>query len=421
MVPELPPRLARSAAYEAIEMRKLVPDGSVCFGGKRAMRRRGKGLIDRNDLHRARLRPLACLGEAHCRGNLHFRIDPEDTSSLTVRLLDEQEIVLTLTPPRIRSKWARLLPVVAKMAADGKLAVTFRIDDTHLHVTFNPKLVKGHPEAKPKLLNQPERWLGIDLNPEAIGVTVVDVKDRTPHILDWKLFRLVDKVDRSKTDSRQHLSYIAESTVAFARHRKICGIAIENLANLPTSNGCLNRWARNYFQSALRRYAALAEIRVMEVPGAYSTTVGNILHDLPDACASASEIARRGESRSRGIKEILPVFERNEALRGVVAATRGNNKSFGTVDCASSRLGTLTGWAELHGKLKQAKIGVRRPHPVSHRRRRSSLPGVGAKLVPRSLKRLTMFGPLLKPLATNKTGFQGIQVAEVQAAGTILD
>jgi hypothetical protein len=46
--------------------------------------------------------------------------------------------------------------------------------------------------------------------------------------------------------------------------------------------------------NALIRFAGLAGIKVLQVWGSYSTTIGNICYDLPDACASAAEMGRRG-------------------------------------------------------------------------------------------------------------------------------
>ncbi|MBR0684427.1 hypothetical protein JQ594_00740 [Bradyrhizobium manausense] len=98
----------------------------------------------------------------------------------------------------------------------------------------------------------------------------------------------------------------------------------------------------------LRRKANLAGITVIEVRGAYSTMIGNLAFEAPDACASAMEIARRGIAAGAKVKDLLPVFDEGwrDGLRKDLALPA-----------------EAEGWAEVHRAIKAAKIGVRRPHP----------------------------------------------------------
>lgn len=43
--------------------------------------------------------------------------------------------------------------------------------------------------------------------------------------------------------------------------------------------------------------------------GRYSTTIGSLWFDLPDACAAASEIARRGLAVRAKLKDVFPVYD----------------------------------------------------------------------------------------------------------------
>jgi len=138
------------------------------------------------------------------------------------------------------------------------------------------------------------------------------------------------------------------------KHR--CGtIVLENgLGKLRSSgkNGCLNRllnyWARTIFGQMLTRRARLAGIQVIEVWGGYSSTIGNLAFDAPDACAAACEIARRGIARLAKAKDVLPVYE-----EGCVSRLWKN----GRVPAE------LKSWRDVHRSIKAAKIGYRRPHP----------------------------------------------------------
>lgn len=74
-------------------------------------------------------------------------------------------------------------------------------------------------------------------------------------------------------------------------------------------NRTQNSWARNRLAAVFRRKANLAGITVIEVPGAYSTMIGNLAFEAPGSCPSAMEIARRGIAASAKLKNLLPVFD----------------------------------------------------------------------------------------------------------------
>ncbi|MGM4963002.1 hypothetical protein AB7714_05810 [Tardiphaga sp. 1201_B9_N1_1] len=99
----------------------------------------------------------------------------------------------------------------------------------------------------------------------------------------------------------------------------------------------------------LRRKAALAGIKVVEAWGGYSTTIGNLWFDLPDACASATEIARRGLATRAKIKDLFPVYDEGWCAR-----------RWKDVPLPAEVVGLI----EVHRGLKAAKtFGYRRPHP----------------------------------------------------------
>lgn len=120
-------------------------------------------------------------------------------------------------------------------------------------------------------------------------------------------------------------------------------------------NGLLNGWARTTFEAMLRRKAGLAGIAVRLVWGGYSTTIGNLAFEAPDACASACEIARRGLAAAGGSKELLPACP-YEVVSGL-----WKDRGLPIADLPR-RTG---GWGDVHRRIKAAGLGVRRPHPAT--------------------------------------------------------
>ena len=57
----------------------------------------------------------------------------------------------------------------------------------------------------------------------------------------------------------------------------------------------------------LARRASLGRLTLLSLWGGYSTTIGHIAFSLPDACASAAEMGRRGIARRLKTKNLFPV------------------------------------------------------------------------------------------------------------------
>jgi hypothetical protein len=62
------------ATLEGMDLRKLVPDGRVIFGGRKAFEDRLNGVVDNAEWKRRRLRPLTSRGDKTFRGNRHLRL-----------------------------------------------------------------------------------------------------------------------------------------------------------------------------------------------------------------------------------------------------------------------------------------------------------------------------------------------------------
>ncbi|WGD55297.1 hypothetical protein QA641_16320 [Bradyrhizobium sp. CB1650] len=64
-----------------------------------------------------------------------------------------------------------MLRQAAELATAMKINLTFRIDDTRLHVTLDPKDLSENPERKRPARRPLTRAVGLDLKPGWIGMT----------------------------------------------------------------------------------------------------------------------------------------------------------------------------------------------------------------------------------------------------------
>ena len=404
--------LLHCATLEAIGLRRRVPDGRMVFGGRKQLERRRKGLVSNDEWKRARLRPLCSIGDANYAGNRHFRLEA-DGRCLTLKILGREARLML---PACAGKWGVLLPAVARLAAGKEMSVTFRLGARTVDITFDemdlrrldpgvtlrsakdadlaaagrkrrgrkrgegyaPAVTRPmqdrpvHPEWRDRIPHASGRAVGIDLNPDWIGISVVQNTGpvesvASTRLLDYRLVKTDLPLDAPDELVREVLARACGEAISMARRWNAGLLGVEDgLGRLRsggrnrTLNRRLNGWARSVFTSMLGRRCRLAGIEVVALWCAYSTTIGNMCFAAPDACAAAAEIARRalvlrgeGSEPAGSGKGLLPVFEPD------VLPTLWKEE-----------VGRASDWKEAHGVIKAsqaragpgARVGYRRPH-----------------------------------------------------------
>ncbi len=412
--------IAHCAVLEAASL----PRQPIVFGGRKNLLRRQKDLISNAEWKALRLRPMTSIGVRDFSGNRHFRLSA-DGRICTIAIL-KKPVILHL--PEMRGAWGQLLRALSLLAPDKEISIQFRIDSTRLHLTFDemdlrrlapgetltlakdrdraasgrrargrsrgatyvaprPKITAAdrpvHPQWRNPIPAHAGRALGIDLNPNFIGLSVVEntgnsLSLRDCRVLDSHCIRFDLPNDASDDLVREVLSRAAGHAVRMARSWNAGLIVVEHgLGKLrsATKNRSLNRlinfWGRSIILASLTRRARLAGLTVTTVPAAWSTTIGNLVFDLPDPCAAAAEFARRGIARA-GDKEsgILPDYDpaliRPHDRWKDRAAELGLLPDFGRIES----------WIACHGAIKTAhtalsrlhrrdtRVGYRRPLPA---------------------------------------------------------
>lgn len=209
----------------------------------------------------------------------------------------------------------------------------------------------------------------MDLNPQWIGLTVVEIDaNANPRdadairVLDHRMIRLDMPINSSSEAFAAHMAHCARLSASLARKWGCATIFHEDglgrlrwskKSGVYKSARTINFWSRNALLGGLDRRCALSGLTLSPIWGGYSSTVGNMLFDLPDACAAAAEIARRGIAASRGEKDRLPVVPSRVHLRRWKDGEGPDASSLAHAEC----------WPSIHRAIKAAKIGVRRPHP----------------------------------------------------------
>ena len=274
----------------------------------------------------SRLRPLSICGETRKGGNRFFKLSNDlKTCYLTFSrsstggksgktLTDTAELQLAT----LNGKWKTLLTELVKLANDDKITLFFRLNKNKLDITYDEtvltkffqlkqlqtkakssdslkiKKIKTmnplkrqdnvisfqHPESFIMTKVDNTKAIGIDLNPEWIGVSVIQYNNhkdlsiydvKQVKVLEYKLFKIDAKINNknneyNKKDMAECLSNIADAVFKLVHFHNIGKIYLEDgLGKLKGGtkskhlNGLLNYWGRSIFTKILERKARLTQ------------------------------------------------------------------------------------------------------------------------------------------------------------------
>jgi IS605 OrfB family transposase len=300
--------LTLSALKRAHALHRANPKRTVVFGGKHNLQQRAQGKITAAQWKAKRLLPLYFEGHAKSHGeqggNHRFVLDIEHNTvwfypkarvglPLQIRLGKKSNYRELLEALQFRCIWHRDVPF------------TVSLTETDICISWDEKIEPL--KLKPNL----DRVLALDLNPNRIGVAVLERDGKVCKPLKWavydypelnrKLGKPSDHPDSVHQRNKRvyELSCMAKEITALAAHFQCSAVITEHL-NLETQDhgkgrsfnqAVNNQWTRKGFVLPLVRRLEQAGIRHVEVNPAYSSKIGNLL--IPDPACAAVELGRR--------------------------------------------------------------------------------------------------------------------------------
>ena len=289
--------LLNCANREAQSLFKREGNKKVIFGD---FKRRIKGLISNIEFKNTKSRGFTSEGECSQKGNRHFKFDIFNNTIIYKRNKKEH---ISLELPNLKKKVKEELLKIQYLMEEKKLPVTIKIKNGFIFITFDESIV--HESLKLKDLNS-NRVMGIDLNPNYIGFSVLEFEDEKFKVIKKGVFdvTLLNKAFK-KNKKRHELRELNHKLIRICKHYKVSKICVEEL-NISSSNKgqgktfnrlCNNQWNREVTISNLKVLTSTYGIELVEVNPIYSSFVGNIEYGdkkTPDMVASSIEIARRG-------------------------------------------------------------------------------------------------------------------------------
>ena len=278
----------------------------VIFGGKHNLIKRSKNKISKEEYQLKRLCPINIQGEELKQGNRSFKLDIIENNQIIFKLSKNKHIELKL--PNLRNNIKKDLFKLQQLneVKQNQKGYTFsiRIDLTNIYISFE--------EFKQESIKLNEnRYLGIDLNPDTIGISVLD-DGKIIHTQEFSLKPIFNKILNEKLSSNSdRMKYfqnklkfetfeISKSISLIAKQFNCKSVFIEDLhfkgsSTIKISNRKnKNLWKRELFINNLTKRLNILRIRLYSINPAYSSFIGNLMYDYTDAVNASIEIARRG-------------------------------------------------------------------------------------------------------------------------------
>lgn len=288
---------------------------TLIFGGKQNFYDRNDNKISKEAFLKNRLLPLYYIGEKLHKGNRCFDFNFDFT--ITYKPSRFEHYVLNLSYGNNQKK---ILERIINLANECKLTVSIKIDTDYIYISYDES---GLEYIKPTPIKN--RVLGIDMNPNYIGVVIVDWKSSSNYkVIDHSVYNIkkfsdvyheLNKLNNVSSNDNRRVKLsnkktyetikIAQHIFSMFKHYKCDILSIENLKikHNDKDNGknynalCNNHWLRTTFVNQIRKLCNINHLTLIEVKPEFSSFIGNFIfrdEDLPDMCLSAIEVSRRG-------------------------------------------------------------------------------------------------------------------------------
>ena len=304
--------LVQNAIMEALFIYKRTKENTqrVVFGGKFNFKQLIKTKITKEQFKEKRLLPLNIQGEATKSGNRKFKLNIIDENQIIFKLNTTDRYNLEL--PKLKNNYKNQLYQLEELnnVIQKVQGCTYQIKLTEKFIFISFDL----PTTPQESINT--RVLGIDLNPDNIGISISDWSSGKQHILETKYFdlsQLTNKLLNLNVSSEDpNFKYInnklnnetfeiSKSISNLAKHYQCGSVVIEDLKFDNTKSyskignrKCKNLWKRNKFIESLKRRLHTNNIQLISIHPAYTSFIGNLQYNYPDSINASLEISRRG-------------------------------------------------------------------------------------------------------------------------------
>ena len=309
-------KIGRLSEYKyTIKKKSILNELKLIFGGKENYRLRQENKISKEQFKQNRLSPLSSIGETLAKGNRKFNINSDLT--ITFKPSRDSHFNFKLIYGQNQEHYLKSL---YELTLSNSISISYKLDKDYIYITFDESKL-----ANKKSEQLANRVLGIDMNPNYIGWSIVDWKSSSEFnviesgVYSFKkfsdLYKQLNDLKNVPTNDPRRIKLsnkrtyetikVVENIINKAIYYKCQIVSIENL-NMKASNKdkgknynalCNNHWLRTTFVNQIRKRTNIHKIQLLEVKPEYSSFIGNFLFrslNLPDMILASIELSRRG-------------------------------------------------------------------------------------------------------------------------------
>ena len=218
------------------------------------------------------------VGEANQKGNRLFKVDVQNGKIIYKRACKEHYDLII--DEKLNSKRKALLCKIQSLMEEKKTPITFKVKNNYVYLTYDEKVVEKEKQLKDLKSN---RVLGIDLNPNYFGISIIEFKEDDSFKVLYKEAIDVSKLQsESKNKIDFELHQINHHILNLCKNFKVSKISVEDLKFKKNRfwNKNLNRLCKNQFRysmvkSHLQTLCSTYGVELIEVNAAYSSIIGN--------------------------------------------------------------------------------------------------------------------------------------------------
>lgn len=289
--------LKNSALRSANGLFTLNKDKKVHFG---KFLRFQRGLISKDELKDSRNTGIISEGEMNQKGNRLFKIDIENSKFIYKRACKEHYDLKIVE--KLNDKRKQILEKIQMLMSEKKIPVIIRLKKDHIYISYDETIVEKEKQFKDLFKN---RVLGIDLNPNYFGISIIEFNRHDKYkVIHKEVIDLNELQKQSKNKIHHELYEINHHILKLCKTWKVSKLAIEDLKfkksdrfwSKDLNRLCRNKFRYSFVKSHLTTLCNVYGVELIEVNAAYSSIIGNFKHGsatCPDMVAASIEIARR--------------------------------------------------------------------------------------------------------------------------------
>jgi len=303
----------------AVKKAHSIKHEKIIFGGKGLFFRRVKNLISKEEYQSERQVPILLRGSSSdTNGNRKAKLNIIEDNSITLKLNRDTHIMVQL--PKLRKKQKDELSLLQSLCEKNESPFSLEVTNKRISIIFDEAILSSKEERS--YINN--RILSFDMNPNYIGVSVIDWKSEEEKSIIYK--EIIDLTELNKmkdgdkaTNKRTYeTAIVSKRIVSLAEHYRADSIGFEalNIKSKQHNKGrrfnrlVNNQWNRSKFITNLKKRCNIAKIKFYGVFPQYSSFIGQVNNENDfDMIAAAIELSRRTFKFKNKLENVIyPVF-----------------------------------------------------------------------------------------------------------------